>query len=314
MAIQTVPEAHVRVVSKSSMLHRHWLGGGIHVAESGADSRYGFACTFASMRAGGGPSWHVHTREEEFFYVRRGQWEFEAFGQDRVRVGPGQLITLPVGVPHRFEVLSTDAEDSTGACVLWTCPGGNAQFFIELSNPLDEPEDKTMPPDLAAMTKVGHRFGIWMLQPDDDPADFVSPLGVDRHAVVRGHDEPTFDWNGIRLRWLVDAGDTNGRCEIAVMNIPADTAFPRLQHGRYEVGAVVLNGEVIVEDEAGRHVATTESMIHVPFGSRYRFATREQPAELLWLSTPCGLRSFFETDNARGYGVVVDKPGGGCDG
>ena len=305
--IKEVPKPSVRVIAKHQMLHRHWLGGQIHVAESGQSSHFGFACTLATMRAGGGPSWHVHTREEECFYIRRGVWEFEAYGQDRIRVGPGELVTLPIGIPHRFEVLDTDVDDSDGQCVLWTCPGGNAQFFIELSNPLDESEDKTMPPDLSAMTQMGHRFGIWMLDPDDEPEDFVLPLGRNRRAIVRGIEGDGHAWNGSTMHWLAESNDTAGQCEIVMLNLPPHTSLPVLQHGRYEIGAVVLDGEVQICSESQRHIAPSDAMVHLPFGVPYQWSTGENPAQVLLLSTPHGLSSFFKTGVARGHGVVASE-------
>ena len=44
--------------------------------------------------------WHKHGDEDEFFYVVDGELTIELEDQ-RVRLGPGQAITVPKGLPHR---------------------------------------------------------------------------------------------------------------------------------------------------------------------------------------------------------------------
>lgn len=49
---------------------------------------------------GEGPPLHVHPNEEQFIYVLGGEMHFILGDQDRI-VGPGTLIHVPRGTPHR---------------------------------------------------------------------------------------------------------------------------------------------------------------------------------------------------------------------
>lgn len=51
--------------------------------------------------APGGPPLHVHPDQDEVFMVDEGQYLFQV-GEDRHRLGPGDTIFLPRGVPHGF--------------------------------------------------------------------------------------------------------------------------------------------------------------------------------------------------------------------
>ncbi len=54
-----------------------------------------------SCPRGGGPPAHIHTREEEAFYVIRAEVVF-LVGDERVTVGPGTFLNVPKGTKHQF--------------------------------------------------------------------------------------------------------------------------------------------------------------------------------------------------------------------
>ena len=309
-----VPELarrQVVVVPKAAALANHWLGGAIFTLESGASSEFAYACTIATMPPHGGPAWHVHTREEEFFFIRRGTFEFEGAGADPIRIGPGGLITLPIGVPHRFANIA----DDEGEVVLWTSPGANAQFFLDLSNPLAEPDDATAPPDLEAMTAAGREYGIVMLGPDNPASQTILPLAGDRRPVATQSGEGetvAVGPGGATARVLAPAAATGGQCELVELTLPPGSRTPRLQHGRYTLGAVVQAGTVGVRADNGGDApqeltAETDSLIRVPFGIGYRWANRtETPAVLLVLTSPGGWVEAWRSGDPASYGVIAD--------
>ena len=57
-----------------------------------------------SCTAGGAP-WHVHSREDEYFYVVEGQIVFWC-GEEVFHAGPRSFVFLPRGVPHSWDVES----------------------------------------------------------------------------------------------------------------------------------------------------------------------------------------------------------------
>lgn len=105
-------------------------GGGYWLAEQ--TSRLGYASPL-----------HVHSREDETFYVLDGELSVEIGGIDH-RLGPGASVFAPRDTPHSYKVLSAEAR----WLVLGT-PGGFDGWFFATGKPADRPE-----------------------VPDFDPADF----------------------------------------------------------------------------------------------------------------------------------------------
>jgi quercetin dioxygenase-like cupin family protein len=69
---------------------------------------------------------HTHPNQESGAEVRSGTLAFFVDGQER-RVGPGQSITIPAGVPHRFA--NPGAEDAHA--VQWMRPALRSAAFFE---------------------------------------------------------------------------------------------------------------------------------------------------------------------------------------
>lgn len=78
-----------------------------------------------STTAGGAP-WHVHTREDEYFYVLDGKivvW----CGEDEFHAGPGSFVFLPRGVPHSWDVES----EGKAKLLMMTAPAMLEEFLRE---------------------------------------------------------------------------------------------------------------------------------------------------------------------------------------
>jgi quercetin dioxygenase-like cupin family protein len=108
------------------------------------------------------PPLHVHTDEDETFYVLEGEVTVHVAGQDPLVLGPGQAAFAPRGVPHVYVVTS-----STPARWLGTTTGHRFASFVEaLSAPAAEP---TLPTDVeidpAHVAAVAARHGIEFLGP-----------------------------------------------------------------------------------------------------------------------------------------------------
>ena len=75
---------------------------------------------------GGGPPLHIHTREDETFYVLDGEVEF-LLGEETVTARRGDFVNIPRGTVHRFINTGTD----TARLVLTFTPAGIEQWFAE---------------------------------------------------------------------------------------------------------------------------------------------------------------------------------------
>jgi Cupin domain len=83
-----------------------------------------FPCDLASC---GRPPKHVHSREEEGFYVIEGQVEFRAGHIDEV-LTKDTFIASPRGIPHAW--INTTTSDAK--LITFTAGAGNEGFFLTL--------------------------------------------------------------------------------------------------------------------------------------------------------------------------------------
>ena len=103
-----------------------------------------------------GPPRHVHSREDELFYVLEGELVFELDGQ-RFAVGPGGTVYLRRGVVHAYQNFTT----TDARLLIATTPGGFSEFFVELS--AATPSGGLL--DLAVLAALGQKYGIATLGP-----------------------------------------------------------------------------------------------------------------------------------------------------
>jgi mannose-6-phosphate isomerase-like protein (cupin superfamily) len=71
---------------------------------------------------------HVHSNEDELFYVLEGEHVIEV-GDREFRAGPGATVFAPRGVPHAQRRVAA----GEGRLLVLTTPGGFDGFFRELA-------------------------------------------------------------------------------------------------------------------------------------------------------------------------------------
>src|SRR6266699_2146360 len=69
---------------------------------TGDDTNGKYALMEAIVGPGGGPPPHVHSREEEGFYILEGEITFQ-IGEKRFVATAGMFANMPVGTPHSFK-------------------------------------------------------------------------------------------------------------------------------------------------------------------------------------------------------------------
>jgi quercetin 2,3-dioxygenase len=79
--------------------------------------------------APGGPPLHLHHDQDEVFIVEEGQYLFQV-GEQQHRLGPGDTIFLPRGVPHGFCQLGASGR----LRYLYTPAGRMEAFFAALAS------------------------------------------------------------------------------------------------------------------------------------------------------------------------------------
>src|SRR5882672_8199870 len=74
----------------------------------------------------GGAPWHVHTREDEYFYVLDGEIKVHC-GETSWEAGPRSFVFLPRGTPHSWDV----AGNGVATLLMMTAPAMLEEFLRE---------------------------------------------------------------------------------------------------------------------------------------------------------------------------------------
>jgi mannose-6-phosphate isomerase-like protein (cupin superfamily) len=96
---------------------------------------------------------HTHSKEDELFYILEGEHIVER-GDEEIRVGPGDAVFLPRGVPHSQRRVVPGQGRHLAVCT----PAGLEEFFRDLAR-ADE-EGRLSP---AAYAAASERAGITWL-------------------------------------------------------------------------------------------------------------------------------------------------------
>ena len=128
------------------------------------------------------PPRHVHSREDETFYLLEGEITFYV-GEETYKAGPGMFVSAPRGVPHSY----TFDTDMIRMLVL-VAPGGFEEFFRpaeEFFRPAEEffrpaqssepaqamevPPPSEAPPDIPAIVAALEKYCVEVVGPPGPP-------------------------------------------------------------------------------------------------------------------------------------------------
>jgi len=108
--------------------------------------------------AGYAPPPHVHSDQDEVFYVIDGMFTVRC-AEQTWPAGPGSLVFLPRQVPHSFVV----SDDGPARTLLINAPAGFADVIAELGEPttqLELPGRDVAMPDPQRIAEVSEAHGI----------------------------------------------------------------------------------------------------------------------------------------------------------
>jgi mannose-6-phosphate isomerase-like protein (cupin superfamily) len=105
------------------------MGGSFDLKVSSRDTG-GDLCIYDTIRASkGGPAFHFHHSQDEWFYVIRGEFLVRV-GDDTFKLQPGDSAFAPRQVPHTFAMTS---EGEGQMLVLFQPAGSMEDFFLQMS-------------------------------------------------------------------------------------------------------------------------------------------------------------------------------------
>jgi quercetin dioxygenase-like cupin family protein len=130
---------------------------------TGEDTNGKYAMWEAVVPPGGGPPAHVHSREEEGFYILEGEIILHV-SDERIVVNTGMFANMPVGTPHSFK----NESSQPAKMLISVAPAGLEQMFFEVGVPLAEGATTALPPtkeEIENMVAVAPRYGIEIMLP-----------------------------------------------------------------------------------------------------------------------------------------------------
>jgi quercetin dioxygenase-like cupin family protein len=125
---------------------------------TGEDTNGKYAQWEAIVPGGGGPPPHVHSREEEGFYVLEGEITL-TIGDKRLVASAGMFANMPVGTPHSFK----NESSKPARMLISVAPAGLEKMFFEFGVPLPEGSTTAMPPtkeEIEKLLAVAPTYGI----------------------------------------------------------------------------------------------------------------------------------------------------------
>ena len=125
---------------------------------TGDDTNGKYALWEAIVPPGGGPPPHVHSREEEGFYILEGEITFR-IGAERIVATAGMFANMPVGTPHSFK----NESGQSAKMLISVAPAGLEQMFFEVGVPVDQGATTASPATKAEIEKlleIAPRYGV----------------------------------------------------------------------------------------------------------------------------------------------------------
>ncbi len=126
---------------------------------TGDDTNGKYALCEVVVLPGGGPPPHVHSREEEGFYILEGEITFQISGE-RLVATAGMFANMPVGTPHSFK----NESDRPARMLISVAPAGLERMFFEVGVPIADGAAATaLPPikeDIDKLLAIAAKYGI----------------------------------------------------------------------------------------------------------------------------------------------------------
>jgi quercetin dioxygenase-like cupin family protein len=125
---------------------------------TGEDTNCKYTLIEVLVGPGGGPPPHVHSREEEGFYILEGEITFTINGE-RVVATAGMFANMPVGTPHSFK----NESNKPARMLVSVAPAGLEKMFMDIGVPLAEGATTALPPtreDVEKLLATAPKYGI----------------------------------------------------------------------------------------------------------------------------------------------------------
>jgi quercetin dioxygenase-like cupin family protein len=303
MTSTTIPAATATPASRSATLvlpgqgDAFWSFGDLVTFKIGPEPTNG-AFSVAELWVGpkGGPPPHVHSREDETFYVLEGTMQFVL--EDNVYVaGPGEAFFLPRGKVHTFH----NPTDKPAKALVMAAPCGFEKFMKAWATPRSQSATPPPPPanasDMAPLLAACASFGLEM-KPDHKPKNAPTRKPATQKSV------PVM---GLTVDMKLTTEDTAGAFTLVTIDTPPGGLVPVHAHREMDEMFYVERGTVQF-DLADRSIqAPAGSTLFVPRGVKHGFRNvGTEPTALADFHFPAGFEHFFNELGEIAPGMKFD--------
>jgi mannose-6-phosphate isomerase-like protein (cupin superfamily) len=140
------------------------VGDVYRLLATGVDTDGKYSTLEALIPPGGGPPLHVHSREEESFFILEGEVTFQ-LGEETLVATTGMFANVPIGLKHCFQ----NKSNRQARMLITVAPAGLEEMFIEVGTALSEGTSQGIPPtpdDIQRLLNAAPRYGITIFPPE----------------------------------------------------------------------------------------------------------------------------------------------------
>jgi mannose-6-phosphate isomerase-like protein (cupin superfamily) len=260
----------------------YWILGDQVTAKLGPQHTGGtFSVAEITAPPGGGPPPHVHSREDEMFFVLEGTFSFFLKDQS-YQGGPGACVYLPKGVPHTFK----NVGETPGKFLAFAAPTGFEKFAAAVASKTRPTSSEIDPTDVQRLLSLAPEFGI----------DMNPMLGGPPRDAGACPDGKCLWVLGELVNIKLTSADSGGKFSVVeVKSSPGGMGPPPHRHREQDEMFYVLEGayEFLLGND--RQTVGAGALLYVPRGVVHTFRNAiDGISRLFDLHTPGGFEAFFE--------------------
>lgn len=301
------PELLVVPPDAPGRLAVYGAGGMYTFLATGDETGSKFALFEFDVAPQSGPPLHIHSLEDESFYILEGDLTVQT-GDKTTLVHPGSFVYLPKGRPHTFKNFWSN--DKPVRTLAIATPSGLENFFEEAGQVV---EDKSAPmPSFDSISKEEAKKYATLQKKYNSiivggganiPTPLAGELLQDFLIVPPDAPRPSVLVSGSTNTFLATGRNTGGLFSIFDSVIPPQ-AQPPLPIGRIQDESFyVLEGELTIENGDETITATPGTFIYVPANTPYSIRnTGDKTARTVGISAPSGIEDY-----ARDVGIQITR-------
>lgn len=249
-----------------------------------SDSDGAFALQECVIPPGFSIPMHMHTMEDEIFYVLEGTLELQLAGVVR-QMGAGATAFFPKGVPHRFG----NPTDNPTKILLMMTPGNFERFFEMLDAKATDPTFGIG----EIIELVDRDYGCTFNPETWSHIDMSDTPGL--YGAICGPREGRHTpFMGGRIEVKIEGNSTNGEISVFDGSLPAGSGPEDHMHQTFSEVFYVLEGEFAFRVDGKEYIGRPGTAAYVPKGVTHSFKVLgTTPGRVLNYILPAGFENFF---------------------